>query len=534
MIRSKWALASGLLMAAAAWSQTTAPPAAAEHPDAAETHFDVTVNDAPAQVFFQGLAEGTPYNMMVQPDVSGPISLKLKHVTLEQALDAARDVYGYDYRRTATGYLVLPATIQTRIFHLNYLDVERYGTSKTRISSGQVSQEENSQYNSASGSGGAITTPIAQRDQNGKTVLDPNSTAVVTSVSLDFWSGIEADLKTIVGPLPGHSLVINRQSGIIMVRALPRELHDVDNYLQRTTAIVGRQVVLEARIVEVVLNHDYQAGINWTKLGQGAGGNLFLGQSAPPGGFTADPLTPQGNIVNVSPGNIASGFMQSTLGGAFTIAANFSNFNAFIELLSTQGNTRVLSSPRVATMQNQKAIIKAGSDQFFVTGVTSNTVTGTATSTSNNVQLTPFFSGVALDVTPQIDEDGNVLLHVHPAVSEVTDQVTTLNVQGAVDVLPLALSQIRESDSIVKAHSGQLIVIGGLMRESRANTDYKTPILGDIPYLGKLFTSQQKQSTTSELVILLRPIVVTDADWTGLVKEPLDRAAELERQGHLQ
>jgi len=123
MIRSKWALASGLLMAAAAWSQTTAPPAPPVHPDAAELHFDVTVNDAPAQAFFQGLAEGTPYNMMVQPDVSGPISLKLKHVTLEQALDAARDVYGYDYRRTATGYLVLPATIQTRIFHLNYLDV---------------------------------------------------------------------------------------------------------------------------------------------------------------------------------------------------------------------------------------------------------------------------------------------------------------------------------------------------------------------------------------------------------------------------
>ncbi len=534
MIRSTLALALSMLMVATAWSQSSAPPAAAVRPDAAEVRFDVTVNDAPAQAFFQGLAEGTPYNMMVQPDVTGPISLKLKHVTLEQALDAARDVYGYDYRRTATGYLVLPATIQTRIFHLNYLDVERYGTSKTRISSGQVSQEDNSQYNNNSTTGGAVTLPAAHIDQNGKPSLDPNSTAVVTSVSLDFWSGIEADLKTIVSALPGRSLVINRQSGIIMVRAMPRELRDVDNYLQRTTAIVGRQVVLEARIVEVVLNHDYQAGINWTKLGQGAGGNLFLGQSAPPGGFTVDPLTPQGNTVNVSPGNLTTGFLQNTLGGAFTIAANFSNFNTFIELLSTQGNTRVLSSPRVSTMQNQKAIIKAGSDQFFVTGVTSNTVTGTATSTSNNVQLTPFFSGVALDVTPQIDEDGNVLLHVHPAVSEVTDQVTTLNVQGAVDVLPLALSQIRESDSIVKAHSGQLIVIGGLMRESRANTDYKTPILGDIPYLGKLFTSQQKQSTTSELVILLRPIVVTDADWPGLAKEPLERAEELERQGHLQ
>jgi MSHA biogenesis protein MshL len=534
MIRPKWALASSILMAAAAWSQTSAPPAAAAHPDGAEVRFDVTVHDAPAQVFFQGLADGTPYNMLVQPDVTGPISLTLKHVTIEQALDAARDVYGYDYRRTSSGFLVLPATIQSRIFHLNYLDVERYGTSKTRISSGQVSQEENSAYNNSSTTGGAITVPAAHLDQNGKPSLDPNSTAVVTSVNSDFWGAIETDLKTIVGPLPGRSLVINRQSGIIMVRAMPRELRDVENYLQRTTDSVGRQVVLEARIVEVQLNHAYQAGINWAKIAQAGGANLFLGQSAPPAGFTTDPLTPQGNTVTVSPGNLTTGFLQSTLGGAFTVAANFSNFNAFIELLSTQGQTRVLSSPRVSTMQNQKAIIKAGSDQFFVTGVTSNTVTGTATSTSNNVQLTPFFSGVALDVTPQIDEDGNVILHVHPAVSEVTDQVTTLNVQGTVDVLPLALSQIRESDSIVRAHSGQLIVIGGLMRETRDNIDYKTPFLGDIPYLGKLFRSEQKQSTTSELVILLRPIVVTDADWPTLVKEPTERVEELERQGHLQ
>lgn len=534
MTRSKWALAASMLMAAAAWAQTSVPPAAAAHPDAAEVRFDVTVHDAPAQAFFQGLAEGTPYNMLVQPDVTGPISLTLKHVTLEQALDAARDVYGYDYRRTSSGYLVLPATIQSRIFHLNYLDVERYGTSKTRISSGQVSQEDNSAYNNSSTTGGATTVPAAHLDQNGKPSLDPNSTAVVTSVNSDFWGAIETDLKTIVGPLPGRSLVINRQSGIIMVRAMPRELRDVETYLQRTTDSVGRQVVLEARIVEVQLNHAYQAGINWAKIAQAGGANLFLGQSAPPGGFNTDPLTPQGNSINITPGNLTTGFLQSTLGGAFTVAANFSNFNAFIELLSTQGQTRVLSSPRVSTMQNQKAIIKAGSDQFFVTGVTSNTVTGTATSTSNNVQLTPFFSGVALDVTPQIDEDGNVILHVHPAVSEVTDQVTTLNVQGTTDVLPLALSQIRESDSIVRAHSGQLIVIGGLMREVRDNNDYKTPFLGDIPYLGKLFRSQQTQSTTSELVILLRPIVVTDADWPTLVKEPTQRVEELERQGHLQ
>jgi MSHA biogenesis protein MshL len=181
-------------------------------------------------------------------------------------------------------------------------------------------------------------------------------------------------------------------------------------------------------------------------------------------------------------------------------------------------------------LQNQKAIIKAGTDEFFVTKVTSNTVTGTATSTSHDVELTPFFSGVALDVTPQIDDDGMVLLHVHPAVSEVTDQVKTLTLTGETDILPLALSQIRESDSIVKARSGQLIVIGGLMSEKHENQNYRTPLLGDVPLLGKLFRSERKRSTTVELVILLRPLVITDADWPALVREPNERISKLQQQ----
>jgi len=169
----------------------------------------------------------------------------------------------------------------------------------------------------------------------------------------------------------------------------------------------------------------------------------------------------------------------------------------------------VLYSPRVSTLHNQKAIIKAGSDEFFVTNVSSNTVTGTSTSVSRDVQLTPFFSGVALDVTPQIGEDGTV------------------------DTIPVALSQIRESDSIVKARSGQLIVIGGLMRQSVTKQDYKTPVLGDVPGLGRLFSSERDQTDTVELVILLRPIVVNDSDWPTLVSEPTQRAEQLARKNKL-
>jgi MSHA biogenesis protein MshL len=223
--------------------------------------------------------------------------------------------------------------------------------------------------------------------------------------------------------------------------------------------------------------------------------------------------------VTIAPGNPINGFATNTLGGAFTLAANLTDFNAFIQLLSTEGNTHVLSSPRVSTLDNQKAIIKAGTDQFYVTGIQSNTVTGTATSQSNNVILTPFFSGVALDVTPQIGANGDVLLHIHPIVSTVTNQTVTLQVQGTADVLPLAQSSVRESDSIVRAHSGQVIVIGGLMQETVNKQQYKTPLLGDIPGVGRLFRSEQDQKSKVELVILLRAQVVNGSDWPKLIEE---------------
>ncbi len=511
---------------------------------AADSRFDVMVDNAPAQPFFQGLVAGTPYNMLVHPGVGGRISLTLKHVTIAEVLEAARDLYGYDYRRTSTGYLVLPAAVQSRVFHLSYLDLKRFGVSNTRISSGQVTQSGNNSSYGNTVSGGAQSSTQTATDPTGRP-LDVTGTSVVTRGDSDFWTGIEVDLHALIGTKPGCSVVINRQSGLIVVHAMPNELRDVAGYLEQTAHTVTRQVVLEAKIVEVDLSDGYQAGINWgTLLNRGAS-TYLIGQSAPASGFQVNPFTtqPQSNPylpptvsggVNVQPGTTTplTGFVANPLSSAFTIAANFTDFNAFIQLLSSQGHTRVLSSPRVSTLHNQQAIIKAGTDEFFVTGVQSNTVIGTgAPLTTQNVQLTPFFSGVALDVTPQIAADDSVILHIHPTVSEVTDQIKTLTVQGQVDTIPMALSQIRESDSIVRAKSGQLVIIGGLMREEVTKANYKTPILGDIPGVGKLFRSEQNQRSTIELVILLRPIVVADSDWPALINEPAARLQDLNKSG---
>lgn len=485
-----------------------------------EHRFDINSDDTPAQAFFMALVDKTTHNIVVHPEVRGSISLMLKSVTVPEVLDVVSEVYGYSYRRGTAGYIVFPATLQSRIFQINYLDLQRSGVSRTRISSGQVSES-----GGQNGVSGIVGSGVIVDDNNGGGSAEVSGSRIETKYEADFWTELEDTLGEMVGDTPGHQVVVNSQTGVVVVRAMPEKLRSVGEYLAMIQDIAQRQVVLEAKIIEVQLNDGFRAGINWIAVAQNSSGDTFtFGQTAPPPGFRDDPTVLGGTPITVSPGVQTTGFETTTLGGAFTMAFDIGDFNAFLELLELQGETRVLSSPRVSTLNNQKAVIKAGTDEFFVTDVSSNTVTGTSSTTSRDVTLTPFFSGIALDVTPQISDGGEVTLHIHPTVSEVTDQQKNLTVSGEIDILPLAFSQIRESDSIVKARSGQIIVIGGLMRNASTDEDFATPWLGKIPGLGALFKSKRAIERKTELVILLKPIVVDSDDvWTQMAGDSLER-----------
>ena len=190
---------------------------------------------------------------------------------------------------------------------------------------------------------------------------------------------------------------------------------------------------------------------------------------------------------------------------------------------------QVLSSPRVSTVNNQKAVIKVGTDEFFVTDVSSNTTTNiSGTTNSPDITLTPFFSGIALDVTPQISADGDVILHIHPSISDVVDQTKEITLGLSTLSLPLAFSTVREADTVVRARSGQVVVIGGLMQNISSNDDAGLPGVSDIPSVGVLFKQQSQKNRRTELVILMRPIVVdSNKTWSNYIKETGGRIEKL-------
>lgn len=207
------------------------------------------------------------------------------------------------------------------------------------------------------------------------------------------------------------------------------------------------------------------------------------------------------------------------------------DFEGVLELLETQGEVRVLSTPRISTLNNQKAVIKVGTDEYFVTDVSSSTTTSTNGdgSSTPDITLTPFFSGISLDVTPQIDSQGQVTLHVRPSVSKVTEDDTQINLGDTFGTLnlPTARTTSRQSDSIVRARSGQVVVIGGLLQNDNENLDANVPWLSDLPFVGWLFQQQRKSLKKSELVILMRPQVVADDTWINEIQKSAAAFKEL-------
>ena len=512
------------------------PPLTIEMPasgKSTEERFNLTFSNAPAQQFFMAIASGTRYNMMVHPEVDGAISATLKNVTLFEALDAVRELYGYEYAVDGNRIYIKPLTMQTAIFRVNYLNYNRKGTSDIRVTSGSVSDASPSQSGTTGTSTSGSSTATHSMD----------SSKISTTSTSNFWAELKTSLDMIVGHKEGRSVVVNPRSGVVVVRAMSNELRNVSAYLKATQLAVDRQVILEAKIMEVELNDGFQSGINWSAF-RASRSRISGGFLTPSGTLSASGSLSSGTGLNATAGSTlnydgtpAGSYGSALQGGLFGFAFQSNHFAALISFLESQGTVHVLSSPRIATMNNEKAVLKVGTDEFFVTEVTTNTSTTTGSTTTNptaSVKVQPFFSGVALDVTPQIDGDDNIVLHVHPSVSQVStvEKTVKLGTTGSglgEYVLPLASSAVSETDSVVRGKSGSIIAIGGLMRQSTVSDRSQLPGVGDVPVVGELFKNTVRATQKRELVILIKPTVVQNSgDWAKDMMESGRRIKAME------
>ena len=495
-----------------------APKAAALAP---EPRLDLLVNNAQAREVFLAIVADTRYSMLMHPDVSGTLSVTLRGVTVQEALEAIRDVYGYDFKMEGRRITVYAPTLQTRIFTINYPHSMRTGTSELRVSSGAMPMTQN---------GGAPNTGAAGAGNSGGSGQSDSqieSSRISTSTRTDFWGELTEAVRAMVGAGAGRQVITSPQAGIMAVRAMPDELRQVDKFLKAAQIAVERQVMLEAKIVEVELRDGFQSGIDWSALKNGGGATGAIGSI---GGGTSNNVLINGVASNLPgfPTGLAATLANTVSlpgagNGLFGLALATDGFQAVLGFLETRGDIQILSSPRIATMNNQKALLKVGTDEFFVTNVSGGTTQASTGNNANNgntntmptLTLTPFFSGIALDVTPQIDDANNITLHVRPSVTTVTEKTKQIDLGSIGNYkLPLASSAVNESDTMVRIQDGNIVAIGGLMQVESNRNASGLPGSTNVPFLSSLLGNKANSGRKKELVVLIKPTIIRTAeDW---------------------
>lgn len=441
-----------------------------------EERFDINMSNIDIKTFAANISTERDVSIVVHPDVDLNISMQLRNTTLSKALFIVGGIYNLDVRFDDDVYFIYPTGLRTETFSLSYINLERKGSSNIQVNTSGLTGIEEGDNSSG---GGGQSSPNSGGDKL------PNGTTIKTKTEIDIWSDIKEALTTLIGEDGGRAIIVSPQTGTVTVKGFPDDLYAVRDYLHKIEFFLNKQVVLEARILEVELNENFQQGVDWEYLSEGSksyGASNF--------------------------GSVTGNDITGALGGLTNFTFSTSRFSSVIDLLSTQGDVQTLSSPRITASNNQKAVIKVGEDEYYVTNVSTTTVTGNATTVTPEIDLKPFFSGISLDVTPHINDNGEVLLHVHPSVINTTEKekVITLNQENY--ILPLAHSSVRESDTIIKAETGNIVVIGGLIQSVVEDKTSGVPLLKDIPYLGKAFSSVGKVEKKRELVILIRPTIV--------------------------
>jgi len=492
-----------------------------------EQRIDIsTPPNLPATEFFTSLMAGTDFGIVVSADVDVNINLSLPNVTIEEAMDTVAEIYNLDITRRGNIYSVRPGGLRTRYFTIDYLNVQRTGNSNVQVTNGN-----NQNGGGGGGAGGQIST----------------------TTSTDFWSDLETAISNLIGEQSsgggaaqaqggnlfgglgggagsrnqstvteeGKSVLVQPLTGIIIVTAFPHELDRVEKFIDAAQESLRREVIIQVQFLEVVLDKGFQYALDFNTFGRQAN-NPLTGSGEFRGG--ADGALGSNNDQAVQLSSAGGGI--EGISNPLQFATNFSDFDAVLQLLQTRGTTQVISSPQLRVLNNQKAVFQDGSQEFFQTQADTTTVASANNTTTNaNNNLQQFFSGISMDITPQISANGEITLHVHPIISAVEEQIKNIAGQS----VPLALTTTREIDSVIKAVNGRIVVLGGLAFERNVNRTAGIPGVSRVPLLGDALEQRQTQSVKSEFIILLKPIVASELGDRSILNESNERFRELHR-----
>ena len=492
---------------------------------------NLDVNGQELGTVVRALATSLGMQYQVDPAVSAhKVNARIRNQTLSEAL-AAIVPQGVTYEITNRMLRITPARIETRTFSLDYVALARFGTASTviqrRLGNGLGGGFQGG-FNGGAGSAavGAAVGSAAGGNGTGLGAATGAGADLISAVSIaDVWEDIRVSLEAMIfdAPAPGaqggsvgsngigfggmsgrssarstadgRRLIVNPMAGSITVSTFPANLAQVEAFIRRFEASIQRQVLIEAKIVEVNLEHTFEFGIDWNivaKTVASGGKTLGLTINSP----TAAPR---------SAGNVE-----------FRMRSGDDEITAVLNALDTQGDVKVLSSPRVSALNNQRAVFNVTTSEVIFT--TSRVPVGTAPLTGATVfetQVTPqqVQVGIVLDVLPQISADNGVTMNIRPVVTSVA-RTATFTQDNTTFTAPVI--DTRESDTMARLRAGETIIIGGLMQNRTERQKSGVPGLKSIPLLGKLFTSYKNVEKKSELVIFLTPTIISG-------QPPLDR-----------
>jgi len=451
--------------------------------------YTLVIAGADARELFLSLARENDFNLVLSPEVSGTVTMDIKEATAEELMEeicgmlGCRAVFGGNTVRVA------PERRVTRVFPVDYLLTIRTGSGSLMAST------------STSGGGGGSAGGSAGGSSSATSESQSTNT-VSTEEKGDFWGGLAEEIGALLSPGSGK-VVVNRTSGTVTVTDYAVNVEQVERYLRMIEARVRTGVMIETRIMEVTLDDATKYGIDWTALPDLS--SLSLSGSLSGGATAVQGL--------------------STGATAFQFGVAGSKFNAFLDAQAQAGNLNILSAPKVSTLNNQKAIIRIGrQDVFFRAVVTPASTTSAAFTTYTPDSVT---EGIILSVTPQVGQDGRIMLSIHPTITEKVGTAV------APDQNTAPILDVRETNTVVTVADGETVFIGGMMQERTQETVKSVPLLGDIPYLGAIFRSNEQVKKKTELVILITPRVIRSGEGAEVAERERERLRNLQRGHHL-